>query len=55
MSEELRSAKQLAREATRGLLCLKPDDTVKGYITKINHAKTPFEVSIIMHEVRSII
>lgn len=55
MSEELKSAKQLAREATRGLLCLKPDDTVKGYISRINSAKTPFEVSIIMHEVRSII
>ena len=55
MSEELKSAKQLAREATRGLLCLKNDDVVKGYISRINSAKTPFEVSIIMHEVRSII
>lgn len=55
MGEEFKTARKLAREATRDLLCCHPDGVVKDYIRRINATKKEIEICWIMQEVRSII
>ena len=54
MSKSFKEYRKVARTATRELLILKPKETVKEFISRINASKTEAEVSRILRDVREV-